>query len=457
MCECIIVSILIIVGIVVAFLRMKKKLLKSIELEMNQEKVETKPKHIFDVLDDGCIQVILQKLTNVNDFLRVAETCICFQENAKQCYPSSFKSISIKYTTDEMEVTLPLAHVPSFLKTFGDLICSLQFHGGSIAVDKQNNVFTKIVDYCSETLCELLFDEVNIDLSRLSLFTSLKKLYIKRGPIKNLKFTGILQELILSDVELDMDSKWLNQGYPNLKKAEFLSVKNLKNMPFITFLKLNLQLQSLATVNCVDLKKLSLKNSRCLLNLVEFNCCILFVESDSDYMNLVSYLSNLVQLRRLTFRCYNFPTKPLIDSIAEKMTSLEELGINGYHHGLKDCISSLVKLSQLKKIRFFGPGSVPGKLITDIVKSLPGLETVEFKSLDINLEEIKEILKHGKQLKQLKVRTYKMDVDLPNFESILELNKIKVNVELQIANGQIDENIVTNNKKWLNISQVKHF
>lgn len=62
---------------------------------MDTPPAQDSPNHILNALSDYCIQLILRRLDDKEDFWSVAEVCKRFRANAISCYPTEFRCITI--------------------------------------------------------------------------------------------------------------------------------------------------------------------------------------------------------------------------------------------------------------------------------------------------------------------------------------------------------------------------
>lgn len=81
------------------------------------------PSNILNTLNDDCIQAILVRITNVPDFANASQACERFQENAKLCFPSRFKSIELC----SCELFKNREALLSFFRIFGNSIRSISW------------------------------------------------------------------------------------------------------------------------------------------------------------------------------------------------------------------------------------------------------------------------------------------------------------------------------------------
>lgn len=416
------------------------------------------PAHILNALNDDCIQAILRKLTNVEDFLSAAKTCTRFQENAKQGYPPHFKAIDIGTDTYKWRkrFLLQLKHASSFINIFGHLVRSLTF-----LVDRHNeyaewdDAFKMIANCCGESLSELFIDCCDFfdNLGTLAQLNALEKLSIINVSVNNFRLPANLKALTLWHVECTEDFKWHTQDCPKLEKVEFLRT-NLRDDTLIQFQTLNPQLQRMSVQYCSNVTLSVLFNiGNRTPNLASLEVTM-EPNNIQEYKESVVHLSKLKNLKCLTVNCSDFPATILIDSLAENVVAIEELRISGNPSELEGCVTGLVKLKQLKKLIFYELVYMSAKMLIKIAKELPALEEMSVNCIDIGADGIKTVLEHGKHLTMLSVRLINMNIDSHIYRSILALIEGRVKLHLFAENGYIDvdENILKKNKKWLFMS-----
>lgn len=240
---------------------------------------EDSPKNIVNILNDDCIQKILLNLDDIVDFLRAAEVCSKFQDNAKMCFP--FKTLEFirnskkRYKPNE----LTLKYAKRFLSIFGPLVKSikcdfdakftkltwncLKYYRLKSFCDKQFGFISK---YCGKTLIELMICNCH-GFKMRSPFQKLKKLEIlnvNEPRIFNNKIstncrkkcinaTTTLPQLTHLKLENVRNVTLIANHFPKIQHVEFNKVKNLKNSLFIDFQRQNPHLQSLYLSCCSGL------------------------------------------------------------------------------------------------------------------------------------------------------------------------------------------------------------
>lgn len=76
-----------------------------------------------------------------------------------------------------------------------------------------------------------------------------------------------------------------------------------------------------------------------------------------------------------------------------------------------------------------------------------------FSDTIISVSEIMNILEYSENLAKLEIWIYEMDMDLPTYNSILAMNKGRLEAKLRIFYGNIDNNIFQQNMQRLKIEK----
>lgn len=420
--------------------------MESIQLEISILPIYDSPKNILNLLNDDCIQIILRKLTNIRDFFSASKTCRRFQENAKQCFPRNFKEIKINDHGWFIRA-LPTKHALSFLNIFGHLISSLDlFHNSMLKLTQQ---------YCSKTLSKLDLCCINKKLFDLSMFQALEEVKIRCCSVNKLHLPTTLKILKLNYIELENDRIEWNpkQELPKLGVVEFCDV-NLNDTEFITFLSLTPQLQRLKIVDCEKLITYCDDPSHVFAaigNLVP-NLVDLKIIPRYDHMrywksqNYKIEWAPIMQLQRL--KClylYNpEPIGKLIELLAEHAIPIEEFAFKDRYFYTEN-IQRLLKLKQLEKLIIKIDEIIPSDDFVQMVKELPALTDIDFKTRTITPQQIVKALKYGKNLNRVKIIVNHFDINMSEYYSISQqlikryLNIIALRGNIDIAESN-DEN-----------------
>lgn len=128
----------------------KSDILSSSTVEIEDPPDQDSPKHILNILNDDCLQEIFRRLKQMRDFLSAAKVCTRFQENAIECFPSTFKSLRIDDANDA-PTSLPLEYLSDFLSIFGHFIQKIEW---SWTQDREHDddILNQIAAHCGKTL-----------------------------------------------------------------------------------------------------------------------------------------------------------------------------------------------------------------------------------------------------------------------------------------------------------------
>lgn len=435
------------------------------------------PQNILNALNDHCIQEILLRLNDINDFMNAAKVCTRFEINAIICFPTKFTIIYID-SQDEPSNNLSMKQLPSFLSTFGQHVQSivwgypkkLDFRNTDRIIQSVDEILLEesdqkidedtlnmIADYCRYSLVEFEMNGHYANLNILSRFKSLEKLKLRlvflrgHGPLPALKW------LNLTYFKAE-NYGWLAQIFPNLLTAEFSGVCALTSDIFIEFQRLNPKLRDLVVNECDDMDQTIYDNiAERTPNLERLSIPSNF-NSDKRYSiygirpcPFVS-ISNLHKLKilRLPFGSdYDFDR--LYDEIVANCLPVETLEIN---YSKTYYFEILKEIKTIKNLRFMYDINVD--MLNNIVRELPHLENLFAIIYHFEIDKILKILQNGKKISYLFIAIidYNLSVDLNIYHSILALveNRIKTRIFIQYNPLiQVPNEILEANKKWLKI------
>lgn len=202
------------------------------------------PMNIVNILNDDCIQGILLKLDDLNDFWNAAHVCLRFQENAKMCFP--FKSVQFSMCGEKRDKNeFPFDSAEEFLSLFGPRIkfISCSFASLSMNIGFQEKILHLISQFCGTTLNELEIIGHNI-LFLKSSFPVLKKLKLDGIAFYNSNAPSMFPEL--QSLELYKISEtvyWLENSFSMLQCVKMELVARLTDAMFIEFQSRNPQIQ----------------------------------------------------------------------------------------------------------------------------------------------------------------------------------------------------------------------
>lgn len=387
------------------------------------------PKHILNILNDYCIQVIFLKLGNILDFFNAAKVCTRFQMNAKTvCFP--FKDILFDYEglkwTDDNEGKYPISTqcVEEFFSIFGQFIKSIKYvHRWDDPLDFGEYFFddsTEIVEMNIHDDVDLIQNYCRNNLVKLDItaacycsyylnskFESLEELVLSSASVTSGDLFPKLKTLYLDSLE-SSNMDWIENEFPYLKKLCMCGVDQLTDTNLIKFQTHNPQLEELTIYNRKDhLTTLIWQDiGKRLPNLVSLN--VYQIEKiDKNILDLCT----LQKLRKLTLKKFNWchdSFKPLFDLFVDKNLLIERLSISSID------IEAAMSLKKLKTIKDLTISETSEEIVIDIVKELPALE--HFK---ISCDEyfgrpttVDEILQHARKLTKFYINGREIKIDV---------------------------------------------
>lgn len=193
------------------------------EIYINQPPPQDSPSHILNALNDDCLEEVLQRVQNIEDFFSAFKVCARFQENAKKCFPERFTKISVYRNHWSMTNRLPMQQLFSFLSVFGHKVQSISLN----YVSPGQDIIDKIADFCGKTLKTLKINEISYSIlpEIPSSFQALEHLELSRVRLCNFNLLSTLKTLRLDDVNRS-DIRYISKHLLNL---EHLTM----NIPYI--------------------------------------------------------------------------------------------------------------------------------------------------------------------------------------------------------------------------------
>lgn len=422
------------------------------------------PKHILNILNDDCIQAILRRITNLQDFLSAAETCKRFQSNAKVCFRTKYGLGDISFLgncLDDLRImksAIPLDRVHNFLNIFGHLITNIYLHHRHHQNEKSKEEILKtIAHFCGKTLQKLTLNKFNCDSISLSPFSALQTLDLQDSTLsRNCEVHLHITTLCLTGDVIKYKkgrplTNWFVQQFPHLKVAKFHSI-NIKRNMLNQFLTLNPQLKILHLFHGKNLTSSILRDiGHRVPNLEQFRIGFRGGHRADNEQNMEANMIHISGLRKL--KCLyigkvpEFSLRVLIDSLIENNIPIENFRFYNRSHSLH----STTAMQTIKKL-----------LITDIsndemietIKKMTQLEELLVDAWNnVNLSSIKKVLKYGENLKFFAVSTNSLEIDSGNYDSLLVLAKGRVKVEIHCLKftSDVPEIILEENRMWIDI------
>lgn len=405
--------------------------------------------HILNSLNNDCIQSIFDRIENIRDYLSAAETCIRFQENAKNAFRLNYKKVNII----RLYKNGSIGEVQRFLNIFGHLIMDIHFAASQQLIDQTsaNEIHNMIADYCGKTLTKYSIASNNLLLNfkTRSALQALKELEVYNINIYNFEYHLQISRLIVDGPDTNFFD-WLIQPFPLLETAAFIALHKMQPNQAIDFLKSNPQLRCLDIRHGTQLTPLIFENIGTFTPNLEKLFYFLHVDCSSDFNDYLVNISNLRKLKCLVILPRNdVPIDRLVDALIEKNVPIEKFGIFEKYHLVHE-----LNLPQLKLLKELCLSEISDKTLVKFVKKIPTLEIMmAISSPNITVKGIKRALEFGKQLSVLFVEMENILIDLDDYNSILKLIRGRVKVKIYIKNGStnIPRDLLEINRKWLKV------
>lgn len=198
------------------------------------EEAKDSSKNILNILNNDCLQAILQKLDNVSDFYSAANVCVRFQQNAIECFPFRVIQIRCKSTkkpnTSYNDVLFfnakskKDANMKTFLQLFGLRIkiihcCFKEQREGfesNIEYWERVEILDVISLHCRKSLNELILEGPKFFQwgNRIrSPFQSLKILTLIHFDMPEIDPKLIFPELKTLSVDNSLSEEWIRYRY----------------------------------------------------------------------------------------------------------------------------------------------------------------------------------------------------------------------------------------------------
>lgn len=363
-------------------------------------------------LNVDCLEEIFERL-NINDLLRVADTCSRFRKVTGLLFTGKNVNGSVVIASDDIQFgwldneyeseIKGILHSLRFLRCFGHLIVKM-----SIEFDDQyhyNEIFRYVNEYCSENLIKLL-----VDGSKEILIENISK------PFANVKLISF------SQCTLGRNLTNFNKWFPQMKylKLEHNNVQDQKciemSFPHLKhFSYCNMWISSAQGFDDQNLKKFIRLNTqlRCL-NLLEFN--IKLLRYISKYLHQLNELDIpwqdwMYDYRKITPIQFKSVKKfgitldsdhsiPLNSFAFDQLEGLEANGVT--YNYLRDFMSKNSKITTLSVVDDSSNGSnISIKQILQITKALISLSSLTVhQRYGFSIDEIVCLMTElGQQLK----------------------------------------------------------
>lgn len=435
------------------------------EVDINVPPPQNSPKNIINILNNDCLQAILLKIENVNDFYKAAKVCTRFQNNAKICFP--FKKLRIACTLEPQEmIDNIILHedAENFLSIFATKIECLHItltHKISNSNDDHfhDNVIDMIAKYCGNTLVELQIFRGKFNDFRQP-FEVLKIFRICQCSIRNFDPTVAFPELKglqVSSMKID-NVDWLANKFPNLE-CFHISHTILTDDLFIKFQLLNPQLQRLGVYSCRNLTSSIWKGiGDRLPNIHTLYDFLMRFSTDDLTLEHITDIGTLQQLKELTLfslwdgkEKYLSAMKSIFSLSIMYKQPIEILKLQRIDTELGEILQNVNTLKAL-----YIQNKCSESILLNLIKHLSALEDLRVFNPDLFVVE--KILQQAKKLAKLTFHTA-LTFELNHshirvFNSIVALATDRTKVKIFCDMTQITKKGVLNEEETDILSQI---
>lgn len=410
-------------------------------------------KNILEILNDDCIEAILDKLTNLRDVINVRAVCNSFLWNSRGFFHRSdgtlcindFQDLKIDRDEKELYYNANVKSVENVLKKYAHLIETIVWKAGGY---RNKDVFSLISKYCGETLRELRVEDHELQFSESQKFQQLNSLEMIGATTVN--FDSIyfpIKRLKLKSVNI---SNNFCRHFPKLEVVEFDHIDLLTVRKFQEFLYNNHQLKNIKLNFCKNLTSSIAKDLAMHASNLEHLTFHFWSDDDcqSNFDANIVHLSQLPKLKSLSIRWDKFSTAALINSLGDNKVPIEQLEIE---KKASDFIESLPKMKWIKKLTLVNSSD---DMLINIANSLPMLHEIVIKrGRNVTIDGLKEFVECAKNLRTLSVKTIAWEIHRKQYESILAIVKNRVRADLINVGGvcKVPNDILVANSRWLQI------
>lgn len=343
--------------------------------EMSKPPSKDSPKNILNVLNDDCIGLIFEKISNIRDFHSISKVCVRFAQIAGKIFPSKIKRRCVdfrEYRTFNYE-DLQMIQIENFLRDFGSSIESLEISECYIqeAEGKSNTLLKIIHEYC-KNLRKLDLHISGVDNQTVSeiqpLLSKLEYLYLgfvcgsDFGPFNDfISACTQLNTLILTGCQSSDEFSMPNLNFPNLRNFQI----NSANIAIDSFLECNPQIETITVKHPSNVRS--------------------FFNHDMPNIQELSLLN------------------PNVCITQEQSSHLRSLKVARLHLeiSLDDSIINIFHLKNIVDLTLHVKTPLNEDHLVSLVRNLSSLEKMSIyhdTTYQINFDTIKQMLQHTNQL-----------------------------------------------------------
>lgn len=323
---------------------------------MDAPPAQDSSKHILNALDTDCIEEILRKISNINDFLRAAQVCQQFQQSAKAVFHSNFRAkfrrphfpniisrATIQLRTIRIlkrewyspyDFNLPVDCAEEFLRIFGSQLQYLRICS-TLNQEHDDNLFKLIAKFAGKSLKGLELHKFNVVDFGQTQFLALEHLTLFNEIVafsRNFKrcSSQLISLSIIGRLKLTKEPRFI-QHMPRLVAVKFGLCEMTDNM-LVEFLSLNPQLEELHISSILTSLSASVFRAICKYS-QNLNCLSLdFEKGISLDMNLLgmNLLGTLLKLTKCRIERVD-SIDAVINAFARANIPIEFLDVFGNH------------------------------------------------------------------------------------------------------------------------------
>lgn len=271
-----------------------------------------------------------------------------------------------------------------------------------------------------------------------SQFLILEELLVIQSSLVDFELPQTLKKLRLGSQTTTNNLAWMSKTYPNLSEISFHQSDGFNDEVLIEFQGFNPQLIFFDISYCENITSSVLNGIAMRLpNLTRLMYAYFFDGANEVALQqkLEEDVLHLGELRQLKFLHSNpnISNCSIFDPLAALNAPIEELKIvSGQNPGMAE---SLCKLKNMRKLHL---DNFSASMVVDIAKNLPNLERMEIRYTHMSLNDVIQILEHGRSLKFVFIQDdhIKVDSDIL-LDSILNLARGRTQIVLSVSYSNI--------------------
>lgn len=413
--------------------------------------------HILNVLNNDCLQEIFKHL-NAFDLKSVAETCIRFNQLAKETFRLKYRHLKLRSLSNEAE------KIQTLFFSFGSLIQSLE-----IVDNKLNYSMVRLILRDCPHLKALSLEDVAITCKWIglqTLFARIEALTLKnvvqRRCVKNM-FAKCLKLRRLTMKNCRQFNREMNQNFPNLQEVEILNSID-DNHHLYGLIRFNPTLVKLSIGR--HYRTHDYRGELGVLQLIARTMPNLQSLEMNSFCRRNWEFQDRVNLRSLKVFKMNFSSTlitSMVRALAENEVPIEHF-IICFGKIDKDGIQQTTELKLLTVLEFDRVYDLIDDHLIALAKGLPKLQKLYLNGWAVNLSTIglKKMVKEANQLSVLRLKYIytSIAIDFYDYKTILETvqkrpEKMRLVIEIT-GNGvkfNVPEDVLNENRATFFITE----